>query len=138
MTDTPLLIEQTDSVCTLTINLPEKRNPIAEAAIVDAFEQALHDINRNNSIRVVVITGAGKAFSSGGDVKVMAAADCEPLFKKVVIADYLGVFVDKIYSNPPSYSSVLLIIATYFFAIQNCNRTTFTLIFDDIIVTTLE
>ena len=75
MTDTPLLIEQTGSVCTLTLNLPEKRNPISEPVIVDAFEQALHNINRDNSIRVVVITGAGKAFSSGGDVKAMAAAD---------------------------------------------------------------
>lgn len=70
-----LLITRAESICTLTINLPEKRNPISEPALVDAFERAIHDINRDKSIRVVVITGAGKAFSSGGDVKAMAAAD---------------------------------------------------------------
>lgn len=40
------------------------------------------------------------------------------MFKKVVIADRIGGFVDTVYNNPGSYGSVSLIIASVFFAIQ--------------------
>lgn len=40
------------------------------------------------------------------------------MFKKVVIADRLAVFVDQIYDNPETYSGLPLIVATIFFAIQ--------------------
>lgn len=40
------------------------------------------------------------------------------LFKKVVIADRLAVFVDTIYNNPRNYEGVPLIMATFFFAFQ--------------------
>ncbi len=40
------------------------------------------------------------------------------MFKKIVIADRLAVFVDKIYNNPHNYEGLPLIIATVFFAFQ--------------------
>lgn len=40
------------------------------------------------------------------------------LFKKVVIADRLGLFVDPVFSNPHGHSALDLILATYFFAFQ--------------------
>lgn len=40
------------------------------------------------------------------------------LFKKVVIADRLAVFVDTVYNNPHNYEGVPLILATFFFAFQ--------------------
>lgn len=40
------------------------------------------------------------------------------LFKKVVIADRLAVYVDTVYDNPYTYNSLTLIIATFFFAFQ--------------------
>jgi alginate O-acetyltransferase complex protein AlgI len=40
------------------------------------------------------------------------------LFKKVAIADYLAVYVNKIYDNPQQYQSPALILATFFFAWQ--------------------
>jgi D-alanyl-lipoteichoic acid acyltransferase DltB (MBOAT superfamily) len=40
------------------------------------------------------------------------------LFKKVVIADRLAVFVDRIYDDPSAYSGSTLLLATYFFAFQ--------------------
>jgi alginate O-acetyltransferase complex protein AlgI len=39
-------------------------------------------------------------------------------FKKVVIADRLGLFVDSVYNAPTSYSGIPLLLATYFFAFQ--------------------
>ena len=66
-----LLYQQEGSVVTLTMNQDETRNAISSDAMIDAFEAAAKKINRDDSVSVVVLTGAGKAFSSGGNVKDM-------------------------------------------------------------------
>ena len=40
------------------------------------------------------------------------------MFKKVVIADRLAIFVDLVYSNPTNYTGLMVLVATYAFAIQ--------------------
>jgi len=40
------------------------------------------------------------------------------MFKKVVIADRLAILVDKVYNNPYEHNGIVLILATYFFAIN--------------------
>lgn len=67
----PLLYQQNDALVELTLNRPEMRNPISEEDMIEAIEQAVARINRNSSIRVVIITGAGSAFSAGGNIKHM-------------------------------------------------------------------
>jgi enoyl-CoA hydratase len=62
-----LLVERADGVAVLTLNRPEVRNAISAslaAALADAVDAAAADA----SIRVVVIRGAGPAFSSGYDL----------------------------------------------------------------------
>lgn len=66
-----LLYQQEGSVVTLTMNQDETRNAISSDVMIDAFEAAAKKINRDDSVSVVVLTGAGKAFSSGGNVKDM-------------------------------------------------------------------
>lgn len=70
MTDC-LLYEQEGRVVTLTLNQDETRNAISSDEMIDAFEAAAKRINRDDSVSVVILTGAGKAFSSGGNVKDM-------------------------------------------------------------------
>lgn len=65
---TPLLIDRQDGICILTINRPEARNPITDADMVAALEDAVTAVNRDHSVRAVILTGAGSAFSSGGNV----------------------------------------------------------------------
>ena len=67
----PILYEQNDHIVTLTLNRHETRNAISEDEMVDALEAACHRINRDQSVRVVILTAAGSAFSSGGNVKDM-------------------------------------------------------------------
>lgn len=67
----PVLYEQRDHVVTLTLNRHETRNAISEDEMVDAIEAACHRINDDFSVRAVILTGAGSAFSSGGNVKDM-------------------------------------------------------------------
>jgi len=69
-----VLFEQRDGIVTLTLNRPEKRNPISERDVVDALVDALSRVQADISARVVILTGAGTAFSSGGDLRAMQAA----------------------------------------------------------------
>ena len=66
-----LLYEQSDSIVTLTLNKHETRNAISEDEMVSALVSACERINADQSVRVVILTGAGSAFSSGGNVKDM-------------------------------------------------------------------
>ncbi|MDA9298480.1 enoyl-CoA hydratase-related protein, partial [Pseudomonadales bacterium] len=67
----PLIYAQSGHVVTLTLNRHETRNAISEDDMIDAIEAACTRINQDHSVRVVIITGAGSAFSSGGNVKDM-------------------------------------------------------------------
>ena len=70
----PVLYEQDGHVVTITMNRPETRNPISEAGMVDGIVNALERLNRDSSVRCAILTGAGSAFSSGGDLKKMHEA----------------------------------------------------------------
>lgn len=59
-----------DCIAVLTMNRPEVRNAIDED-MIEGFEQAVQKINQDNSIKVMVLTGAGPAFCAGGNVKDM-------------------------------------------------------------------
>jgi len=67
----PVLVERRGDVVVWTLNNPEARNPISEAETIDALEAAVTEVDRDDSVRVAVLTGAGSAFSSGGNVKHM-------------------------------------------------------------------
>jgi enoyl-CoA hydratase/carnithine racemase len=69
-----VLFEREGGIVTLTLNRPEKRNPISERDVVDALVDALGRIQADASVRAVILTGAGSAFSSGGDLRAMEAA----------------------------------------------------------------
>ena len=67
-----LILEQRDGpVLTLTLNRPEKRNPISDPDMIDALCAALERADADLDVRCVVLTGAGSAFSSGGDIGKM-------------------------------------------------------------------
>lgn len=55
-------------VALITLNRPERMNSMAFDVMVP-LKAALEDITYDNSVRVVVLTGAGKGFSSGADHK---------------------------------------------------------------------
>ena len=67
----PLLYEQNGHVVTLTLNRHETRNAISADEMIDAIVAACTRINADRSVRVAIITGAGSAFCSGGNVKDM-------------------------------------------------------------------
>jgi enoyl-CoA hydratase/carnithine racemase len=66
-----LLVEKNGFVVTLTINRPESRNPLGEEGDGALFADACAAINADREVRCAILTGAGSAFSAGGNVKAM-------------------------------------------------------------------
>ncbi len=71
--DDPVLYAQDGHIVTLTLNRPETRNAISDLDMVDALVDAAARIDGDTSVRVAILTGAGTAFSSGGNLKTMGA-----------------------------------------------------------------
>lgn len=67
----PLLYDQDGPIVTLTLNQPDTRNAITDIAMVEAVCAAVARVQADTSVRCVILTGAGKGFSSGGNLKHM-------------------------------------------------------------------
>jgi 2-(1,2-epoxy-1,2-dihydrophenyl)acetyl-CoA isomerase len=79
-----LLKEQHDGVLTLTINRPERRNALSPEIYEDLRETLLRAAE-DAAIGAIVLTGAGGAFSAGGDVQRMAAGtQTQPTYEERV------------------------------------------------------
>ncbi|MBJ3774568.1 enoyl-CoA hydratase/isomerase family protein [Acuticoccus mangrovi] len=72
MNDRPdaVLLDIAEGVATVTLNRPERRNAIDDATRLTLIDTLEH-INADESVRAVVLTGAGSAFCAGGDIKGM-------------------------------------------------------------------
>ena len=66
-----LLYEQHEHIVTLTINRPNNLNALGGANDGHFFYDACQKINADSNVRCVILTGAGRAFSAGGDLKAM-------------------------------------------------------------------
>jgi enoyl-CoA hydratase/carnithine racemase len=66
-----IIFEEKGSVAYLTLNRPDIRNAITGAIIINEIEEVCRSVQKNNSIKVMIVTGAGSAFSAGGNVKDM-------------------------------------------------------------------
>jgi len=67
-----IIYEKNEGVATITLNRPEALNAFSKD-VVEEILHALEDIETDEAVRVVVLTGAGeKAFSAGADIKAMA------------------------------------------------------------------
>ena len=76
MTDDRLLFELSDGIAILTLNRPEVMNAF-EDGMREALFERLEACADDSAVRCVVITGAGRAFSAGGDIASMAQLQAE-------------------------------------------------------------
>lgn len=70
----PLLTARRGAVLVLTLNRPEARNAVNNA-LSHAIAEALEELDADEELRVGVLTGAGKGFSAGMDLKAFAAGE---------------------------------------------------------------
>ena len=72
-----LLCDIEDGVATFTLNRPEKKNALSDE-LTPALRQGLLDLELRVDVRCIMITGAGDAFCSGGDVSGMGGGSEDP------------------------------------------------------------
>ncbi len=63
-----LILDDRNGVRTITLNRPDKLNALG-AGMPDQLRQAVKEAIADDEVRVIVITGAGRAFSAGGDIR---------------------------------------------------------------------
>src|SRR4051794_41887273 len=69
MTDEPdLLYSVAENVATITLNRPHRRNAIS-VSMLQLLGERLVEADLDREVRVVIITGAGKGFCAGLDIK---------------------------------------------------------------------
>jgi len=86
MSDQPVLLETQGGVATITLNRPEAMNSL-DVATKEALLSAVTRVAEDEDVRCVVLTGSGRAFCVGQDLKehvgLLAAEDEEALFTTV-------------------------------------------------------
>ncbi len=70
-----LTLEKRGHVAILTLNRPDSMNALGAPGDGDQVRATCEQVNADPEIRCVVLTGAGRAFSAGGDVKAMKARE---------------------------------------------------------------
>ncbi|TPW18057.1 MAG: methylglutaconyl-CoA hydratase [Halothiobacillaceae bacterium] len=73
MSDTLHIATDHRGVCTLLLNRPERHNAL-NSELIATLIQTLNQINHDEAIRAVVVTGAGASFCSGADLEWMRAS----------------------------------------------------------------
>ncbi len=66
-----LAFDRSGHVAMLTIRRADRRNPLGLPGDGEWFARTAAEINADQNLRCVIVTGAGSAFSAGGDLKAM-------------------------------------------------------------------
>jgi 2-(1,2-epoxy-1,2-dihydrophenyl)acetyl-CoA isomerase len=86
MADETVLLQRQDSVATITLNRPECLNAL-DQCLQASLAEKLEALSRDTSVRAVVITGAGRGFCSGGDIRQLA--EMKKSHQSVAFRDFL-------------------------------------------------
>ena len=73
MSASPFLVERAGDIERWTLNDPATRNALSDAMVLGLYEAALR-AQKDDSLRVIVLTGAPGAFSAGGSLGSFASA----------------------------------------------------------------
>jgi enoyl-CoA hydratase len=73
-----LLVEISDQIAVLTLNRPDHRNAV-DYPLHSALEEGIEQLSQDRDVAAIVLTGAGSAFSAGGDVKGFYPEDTGPM-----------------------------------------------------------
>ena len=84
MSEPNVLLDIKDRIATVTLNDPERRNPITGNDMIEALLEKFAKVQADPEVIVMILTGAGSAFCAGGDIKEMN--DPDGVFRKEPLA----------------------------------------------------
>ncbi len=100
-----ILLNIQNSVATITLNRPEVFNSFnREMALL--FQKTLDDCQENKEVRAIVITGNGKAFCAGQDLKEVTTPELNPGFRKILEEHYNPIITRIRKINKPIIAAV--------------------------------
>lgn len=104
-------VELRDAVATVRLNAPESMNALG-VSMGREFDAAMNDLWENGDVRVLVITGTGRAFSAGGDVQAFYDNRDDPADVMRETLDVLHASVTKIIDAPfPTIAAINGVVA---------------------------
>ena len=89
MTISALILEKKEGIATLTMNRPQAMNAL-NRDLANGLYQGFREVNEDDQIKVAILTGAGKAFCGGLDLKEIASLDI-PL-PESEMSQFIGLF----------------------------------------------
>lgn len=76
--DGELLIERNDGIAVVTLNRPDRLNALTRS-LATALRETLCELDADNAVRVIVLAGAGRAFSAGADLRAKVTENVDVL-----------------------------------------------------------
>lgn len=89
-----ILTEVSNRIAKITLNRPEVFNSFNREMAL-ALQTALDEANDDSSVRLILITGSGKAFCAGQDLKEVTDQQSNPGFKKI-LEEHYGPIIQRI------------------------------------------
>ena len=85
-----LLVEKENGVATIILNRPEARNALS-TQLTPVLRRMIAQMGEDREVGALLITGAGSAFCSGGDIKGMGKGEPQSSQQRIVlkILDYV-------------------------------------------------
>ncbi|TRX48483.1 2-(1,2-epoxy-1,2-dihydrophenyl)acetyl-CoA isomerase [Fulvivirga sp. M361] len=83
----PILFSIEQNIATITLNRPEAFNSV-NAALAHALIKALDQCAKEDEVRAIILTGNGKAFCAGQDLKEVTSPDLNPGFEVLMTEHY--------------------------------------------------
>ena len=100
-----LLYEVSDGIGVLTLNRPDKLNCLNRQMWKD-IRRLLNEGDENPDVRVQIITGAGRAFCAGDDIKLLAQMSDPKIGKDLMFDCIFGLYSTLIYLQKPLIAAV--------------------------------
>jgi enoyl-CoA hydratase len=94
-----------EGVATLTINRPSRANAL-DHEITDALLAAVRLLTADSRVRCLVLTGAGRSFSAGGDVSTIQAMRTDPGLRREILSAHTELFWEMVRLPFPSIAAV--------------------------------
>jgi len=103
---TTLTIQKEAGIATLTLNLPDRRNAMTPAMVLE-FPRAVAELAADPELRVVILTGAGSTFCAGGDLdELYAQTDWTPEQNRVYMGQFYRAFLSVIQIPVPTIAAI--------------------------------
>ncbi|MCA0971960.1 enoyl-CoA hydratase [Halobacillus litoralis] len=90
-----VVVQVSGPVMSCVLNRPDSLNAFSDQMILGLHE-ALGEAKKNDDIKVVMLSGAGRAFSAGGDVKNMGEASAQDIYDHVGLLNELILMIKQL------------------------------------------